>query len=369
MLRRVALIVLVGVAGCDHGMDLPACTTLTPLDTSPLADSQFQGLVPLGNLNPPGHTFPTDHLYLYLPPPETLALATLRSPGHSWLTRVQRHSSSTPPAYEDWTLELSPCREVALVLMHVSSLADGLLARVGSVDGHCSEYDTGGRHYRNCEASTDVELQGGEVLGGVGGEVGQRALDFGATDTRSAPLAYVSPGRLREGQEHVVCPLDLFVAEARAALVNRLGSYDGARQRTAEPVCGTVMQDLPGTAQGLWYRPGAPSSPEDPHLALVHDNVDPTIPAFSVGTSVTGLSPGVYTFTPQPSGLVDRDFPTVAPGSTYCWNLNNFYDGYPLGRLVGSFPSVSALRIRYDLSDSCGGGPWTVGSEGTTFER
>lgn len=45
---------------------LPSCGTSTTLFTAmPLAASQIAGWVPLGNLNPSAHTFPTDHQYIY----------------------------------------------------------------------------------------------------------------------------------------------------------------------------------------------------------------------------------------------------------------------------------------------------------------
>src|SRR4051812_12017489 len=41
-----------------------SCTTSTVLDTAPA--SHYSWLVPLGNIAPPGHVFPTDHLYFNL---------------------------------------------------------------------------------------------------------------------------------------------------------------------------------------------------------------------------------------------------------------------------------------------------------------
>jgi hypothetical protein len=317
--------------------------------------------VPLGNLNPPGHTFPTDHVYLYAvagaPPSAVVA------PGHGWIVGVQTHDSPTPlPAYSDYTLTLAPCDAVRLVFMHVSRLDSSLAARVGT-GGHCSEYDTGGRHYRNCDQQTGIEVAAGEALGEADG-----TLDFGAQDTRAPALTWVTPGRIRDEQRHVVCPLDLFDHAVRGSLYARLGSYDGARLRTVEPRCGELAQDLAGTAQGLWYRRGAPDSPEDPHLALVHDNVDPSVPVFSVGTSLLGLGSGVFTFTPASAGLVNRDFGDVVPGSTYCWDLSNFYDRFALGRLLVDFTSVGSIAVHWDAGVACGAGPFTVAG-GTVFDR
>src|SRR5215510_6450023 len=45
---------------------LPHCTDAPSFDRSPVDLAQVTGVVPLGNVNPPGHTFPTPHMYFYL---------------------------------------------------------------------------------------------------------------------------------------------------------------------------------------------------------------------------------------------------------------------------------------------------------------
>ena len=362
-MRGLAVVSVAALVACKSGPDLPACGSAPPLTVTPQALDAVRGLVPLGNLNPPGHTFPTDHLYLY-PTPGAPASAVV-APGHAWITSVQTSESPTPaPATSDYSLTLAPCDDVRLTFMHVSRLASSLASQVGS-GGHCEEYDTGGRHYRNCQKDTDIEVAAGDALGEA-----DATLDFGARDERAPELSWVSPKRIRDEQKHVVCPLDLFEAGVRDDLYARLGSYDGTRLRTVEPRCGRLAQDLAGTAQGLWYHHGSSDSPEDPHLALVHDNVDPTAPAFSVGTSVPGLGPGVFGFTPASTGVVNRDFADVVPGATYCWDLINFYDGTPLnGRIVIAFTSLASLALRYDGGAACGAGPFAVGAEGVVFDR
>lgn len=70
----------------------------------------------------------------------------------------------------------------------------------------------------------------------------------------------------------------------QATLSALLGRF--TLRRIIAPTCGTIMQDIAGTAQGRWFFDT--SSGEDRHLALVHDNVDPRVGVFSVGTSLTG---------------------------------------------------------------------------------
>src|SRR5262245_41430638 len=65
------------IAACNGGSSpigppaasLATCAPGTAVFTvPPVALNGVMGWVPLGNLNPPGHTFPTDHQYLYLAP-------------------------------------------------------------------------------------------------------------------------------------------------------------------------------------------------------------------------------------------------------------------------------------------------------------
>ena len=104
-------------------------------------------------------------------------------------------------------------------------------------------------------------------------------------------------------------------------------AWDGT-PRTAPPVCGTIDQDLASTVQGNWFEtPDSTFSPEDPNLALVHDNFDPSIPVFSVGTTLAGLPGGAYQFVPSAgtTSQVNRDFGLVTDTGIYCYE--NLTDG------------------------------------------
>jgi len=77
-----------------------------------------------------------------------------------------------------------------------------------------------------------------------------------------------------------------------------------------------------GTKLGYTY-------PEDPHMALVHNNINPAQAVFSIGTSFTGVETGGYSFTPSASGLVNPDFSRVtADGKVYCFETS--LNGYKL---------------------------------------
>jgi hypothetical protein len=338
-----------------------------------MALTEFVGLVPLGNLNPPGHTFPTDHLYFYLnhdtggaPVPGTVV-----SPGAVTLWGVDSSENLTS-GHTDYSLRFSPCDEVDFYFGHVATIAPALASRIGDLEGaDCDEYSTGGSDYRLCHKTVDLELASGEEIGSAGAP-GQNALDLGAIDRRSPPLAYANDARDSEYLLHAVCPVDLYASPARESLEARFSNYDGTVARTEPPLCGEIEQDEPGTAQGRWYVVGTTDPfPEDPHLALVHDNVLPALPRFSVGTSLPGLA-GVWTFAVNTSGAgsVNRDFDEVTPGSTWCWEPAYLFGGpIPNTVVVAAMPDASTLSIETQTAASCGAGPWTLGAGAVDFER
>ncbi|MFC1981371.1 hypothetical protein ACFLVN_03910 [Chloroflexota bacterium] len=104
--------------------------------------------------------------------------------------------------------------------------------------------------------------------------------------------------------------------------------------------CGSVLQDIPGTAQGIWFLSGIKETyPEDPHLALVRSNIHHGHTVFSVGNSVLNLNSGTYEFLPEDSGWLNRDFRNITPeGQTYGFQVNGFG-----GIIIVNMPDMETL--------------------------
>jgi hypothetical protein len=338
----------------------------------------------LGNLNPPGHVFPTDHLYfaLVLDPTEAnrqTQVVPLFAPAHGRIIEIasSEHLSETPP-YTDYSLRFLPCRQFVITFGHVGTLSEKLLESVSSIDaGRCQTYMAGGKDFRQCQNEVAIELQAGEQIGTTGGRPGQFALDFGAIDARVQPMVYANPSRHTSNPDgldtlHVVCPIDYFAPKTRSELESRFGGWDSS-PRTVAPVCGQVMQDVTGTAQGIWYVAGTTQQyPEDPHLALVHDNANPAIAVFSVGTSIPGLESRAYPFMPAASGKVNRDFSAIsADGEIYCFDsVGTPESGIPSGTIILlQLTSGTTLRIEKQAKNRCGDGPWMFTNGSVEFER
>lgn len=349
---------------------LSACTGSSFFTSLPIALADLRGLVPLGALNPSGHTFPTDHIYFYiqLTDPSNSASdpknVNVYAPGDVRITDITAQENiSTSPSYTDYTIVFYPCAELKAYFGHVQSLDPSISAQIGAIDSNCQTYTTGGNTFKSCSKTVSIDVTSGTKIG-TAGRKGQTALDLGAYDSRITPTGFANLSRFNTNYPYAVCPVDYFLTSLKSQIEARFGSYDGTTLRTTLPVCGTVGQDIAGTAQGIWFKPNSVEVTEDPHLALVHDNVNPSTAVFSVGTSVTNVSYGTYTFTPQSSGFVNRDFKDVtADGSKYCYATN---EGVVF---MLEIASSTSLHIQKLDQQNCNTMPDDFDSSTVTFER
>ncbi|MBI3979950.1 MAG: hypothetical protein HY331_17385 [Chloroflexi bacterium] len=363
---------------------VPVCPDLaTPLFTTiPMRLEDFRAFRPLGFVSPPIHVFPAKHSSFALalpgePPPRR----PVYLPGDVWVIEITwtEYVGLNKTGYG---LTFYPCRELKAYFGHLSSLSDRLLQEAKTGDVRCNPpYQTGGTTVKGCRSVVSLRAGAGEVAGFSGDAAG---VDFGAVDYRIPPLGFAEPAHYMREMLHYVSPVGYFTPEARALFETRLASYDGAVRRTAEPIAGAYMQDLPGTAQGNWFPPDVnlsiPFQQPDAFLALVHDYVSPTQPVFSVGNAVKGLPAGIYSFTPEPEGKVNRDFSQVtADGTVYCYDrflsgrtVGGLNLGNPRGIILLSMPTAVTLRIekRGSAGTTCSGTvPWAFSPDAATFER
>lgn len=362
-----AAVILIAVACSDSsGPDLsglPACSAATLLTRTPMALGDIREISPLGNLNPPGHTFPTDHMYFYANSPGPAVPVV--SPGAIRVTQalLQKRTGNGQPEFDDYGLDFYPCTGQHFYFAHIASLAPALAAQLGALDASCNApYMTGGYTFTQCRKTVSVALVAGDSIGTAGGPT-EGALDLGLIDSDSAALAFVDPARVSGTGLHAACPIDRFTSDVRDSL--RLRLKVNGTPRTIAPVCGTVMQDVANTAQGRWYFDA--TAQEDHHLALVHQNWDPTIGAFSIGTQVPGTSAAVFNFTPSSTSRVNRDFNLVtADGNIYCYELTN-YSGHVFTQLL------SSTQVKVEVFSSgatCGDSTtWAFTANAAAFAR
>jgi hypothetical protein len=345
-------------------LDLPVCTE-EPYTVSPIDLATTFNLEPLGHMSGVGgHMFPTDHIYFYVvkSTPST-PTTNVYSPGNIGIYQVasSEYLHASPP-FTDYTIRF----------YHINELSPALQTAIGPINEYCSTYTDGSIYY--CTKSVAIYVNAGDLLGSITGRAGSSfyTLDLGAYDRNKPALGFISPARQYTDASSTRCPLDAYQDPIKSQLEARLGAYDGSQRRTAAPICGEFMQDVPNTAQGLWYVPGTPQNTVQdisPHLALVHDNVTPSTGVFSVGTSMSasGLSGGQYRFQAMTTGQVNLDFNLVTAGNTVmCYDSSpNLINAIILVQLT----SATTLKIERQTAASCGSGPWMFTSNASNFVR
>ncbi|MFQ5511634.1 MAG: hypothetical protein ACE5EO_07270, partial [Candidatus Krumholzibacteriia bacterium] len=181
-------------AGCSDSSQAPqtdtpplatSCTGVPVFTVSPVDPRAVESIAPLGNLNPPGHTFPTDHVYFYLKPGGGGGVTVetgLYAPGDMTLTSASAFEHVNAGLL-DFSITLE-CGDVALVLGHVTTLAENVFGGTADLSSWqlLNEYTTGGETYRMYRKPFDRAMQAGDSLGTTGGNPGQWALDVGAYD-------------------------------------------------------------------------------------------------------------------------------------------------------------------------------------------
>jgi hypothetical protein len=280
-----------------------AAFTFPPFDTADIT-----GLVPLGNLNPTAHVFPSDHMYFYCFTGKPFL--EIKSPGSVRVLRISRIHINAGAFNDHYDYKIALGSNNSYMYWdHVSSLSPKLLAAVNNFTGATCEptYSTGGSSYQGCYFEPpSLMASPGEALGIANTNGGLAGMDLGV---------YVNLVAMN--------PLDYFDTKSRSMMEAKLGSYDGRTKRTAAPISGEYNYDIAGTAMGNWIKQGYSRSPEDNNLALVKDNITPSIQVFSAGNTLPGLSSGTYYFNPKSTGLINRNFADVkVDGNIYCYTLD-----------------------------------------------
>ena len=323
---------------------LPSCDgaaySVAPVDLSTLSE-----ITPLGNLQPPDHTTPTEHTYLHFldEPQRSTTVYPLYAPAEVTLLLVMSSGGWQDP--EDHSITFALCRDVYGYFNHVKFLSEEVTALLA--DRECLDFGGSGP----CHHSLFETVPAGTLLGEVGRIQGN--FDFGTVDMR-VTHTFANPDRYQFARTpNIVCPYDYYEeGEMKAQLFALL-------PRTEEPRCGVIALDEPGTLQGAWYQPGADViSPWEQHLAFVTDNYDPSTSVISVGGTFS--EPGRVEFTPTASGTINRAFLQVTPdGTTYCFERDGTgrHEGFGRnllsGRILVQPLSDTELQIERQ-SGSCG---------------
>ena len=158
-----------GGTGPDRApASVASCGSGAILTHAPVPPGSLTEIAPLGNLNPPGHVFPTDHLYFYSGSVSGGAnVAPVVAPGPLAITSVTRQTRTGggQPTVTDYGLTAFPCSDVMLVFAHLSGLSADVMAMIGAIAVCQSGYSTGGFEYVQCRKDVNVTIGAGAPLG------------------------------------------------------------------------------------------------------------------------------------------------------------------------------------------------------------
>jgi len=238
IIRNIGLIlaVLLLSVSCDREEDEitwpggPVMFTLSPVATSAISSA-----TPLGNLNPPGHTVPSNHMgfYLNVGTHQVCAMAAGR------ITRVYYNTGS-----DDYDIEFRHTSTCRSYLGHVENPTD--IVAVG------------------------IDVEAGDNVGWA-----TSYLDIGVIDD-DITRYFIVPGRYHENTIHAG---DVYLYCSDEVRENLLAK----NRRTAEPRGGKIDFDIDGALSGCWFLEGTPVTYEASsylygvaQISFVYDMWDPS---------------------------------------------------------------------------------------------
>jgi len=301
------LSIAASLAACGGGADPSSDGVI--FRVSPVDPTSIVYIIPLGNLNPPGHTLPTSHIYLN-----------------------NRQDFVTPPPRSP---VLAPADgEVKFIFRSGAEAKIGI--KTDRVTYHLAHVELDG----NIREGTAVTA--GQRIGVTGST--SLGIDLGVIN-EDRTVFFVNPARYTDEERHGDAPLQYFEEPLRSQLYARV-------RRLGQDRNGRFDFDQSGRLAGNWFLEGLSASESSQpsgwpkQLAFVYDNYDPA----SIRVSVGGTLPLVGAFAVQPGALDPKDV-TVTSGKVTYRLLVSAPTAGP-GRQVGVLivQMVAAERTRVEIT-------------------
>jgi hypothetical protein len=353
--------------------NIPNCPTNTSnLFAKPFMDGDLPDFItPLGNSYTGGHVVPTDHVY----PTDNnhASKVPVYAPGNLTLIWVEIKevfdSKTNTDLGPDYQLNLAPCKGINMALIHLSSLSPALKETINESEPNCAggknyggSYTNTPTYYKTCHPDfKSITIKAGDLLGTFGNLPGaqkpQNGFDIGMYNYNLPALKFINPDRYYTDTVHTVCPFDYFSQNLKQIYLGKMGAFEYDKEtnqqkyfrRTIEPVCGSLMYDVLGTAAGDWFKNPIKQAnfTDQDALVMIHDNIHPELARISTYNSAQSI------FTPMHSGFINREFSEVkADGNIYCYpySLGNQSDQKVLIRLLDD----THIKME-NQQGSCGG--------------
>lgn len=321
---------------------LPECDDLK-FSTFPVDMNQVKSITPIGNLGPPGHTFPTDHPHIHIGEYQSGKAHPIYAPADVYITSVAWQEGITQDPV-DYVIYFALCRDIVGYYNHVKTISDEVNKIIEKVE--CESFSTNSKG--SCTKVLLDRVEEGTLLGEVGLKQGN--FDFGMIDLRKK-LDFIRPERYPERTQHISCAFDYYGKIMKEQFYDLIEREDGT--------CGHIMQDVPNTLKGNWFHESAPAENVvewDVYLAFVNHYEVPSIQVVSIAGIFT--EPSLYEFIPKQSGLVNREFSQVtADGNIYCYQSESVireWETKPRGKIIVQLIDDETLKIEHQ-SGACTG--------------
>ncbi|MBL8980860.1 MAG: hypothetical protein JNL26_01675 [Gemmatimonadetes bacterium] len=315
-LRGLLILTLLACGG-GHGGTVPsrieppsdgvAAFTVPPVDLSRIAI-----ITPLGSLNPPGHTLPTDHVYLY-----------------QW-----NFDTNAGPRPTDMLPVVAPATGRVRFIMQ----EDGGDAKVTLICTEDFEY------YLDHLVPIPGLAVGQVIRAGepIGTTPPGATLDLGATDRRVSHTGFLNPARYPEPTLHYVSPWQYFVEPLRSQILARLRRHPSATDRE-----GRIDFGVRGTLAGDWYEASLPADQTSAGragwprtLAFVQDYYDPRLVRISIGGTIAPAGVwGIPANAPHPSTV------TMASGAV-AYPLTYQFGDTQYGILLAQLIAEDRIKVQ-----------------------
>lgn len=338
----------------------PKCPEdLSGILTYPLMETKYISvLTPLGNINPPGHTSPVDHIYFAT---QYDGKIPLYAPADSWITQIitiSKENNNGEYITQGYVVAYTICDGLVLDFAGYTDISQSLKDEIGKLKANCKYGIVKPEHTGGAEGQCGYDLsypvKSGEEIGWVQREMREDGTGYdlpfeiwAANYNKPAPSQtnweYYNDNRYA----HIMCPFDLYLEDLKQQYYDKLGRWenevvvvnkDGKEikenvgghfvARNGEPMCGRVDQDIVGTIQGVWFggKPGDVNIEfAGKVIAFVHNNVDVNMGEVSIGGDLTNGISSVISFDPKHVGTIDREpSEIVSDGRIYCFNAQNW---------------------------------------------
>jgi hypothetical protein len=321
---------------------LPECENKF-FTTFPVDMNEVKSITPLGNLGPPGHTFPTQHPHIHVGEHGSNNSYPLYTPADVFITSVSWQENNTRDPI-DYVVYFALCKDVIGYYNHVKELSDEVSQIIEKVE--CESFSTSSEG--SCTKVLLDKIDERTVIGQVGLKQGN--FDFGLIDLREK-LDFINQERYPTRDQYLNCAFDYYKDPMKQEFYDLINRVDDS--------CGHVMQDIPNTLKGNWFHESAQKESVvdwNVYLAFVDHYEDPSIQVVSIAGIFT--EPSLFKFIPKISGEINREFSKVtADGKIYCYEGSNVirnFEAVPLGKILVQMINHETLQIEHQVGRCTG---------------